>query len=108
MGFEMLTGSIAEIVVIVITILISRYLVPYIREKYGSEKAKNTYDMIEKAVFDAQKIYKESGQGPLRKQYVIDYINSNQKLVKLSEQELNILIESAVKLLDIFEAELKA
>ena len=108
MGFEMLTGSIAEIVVIVITILISRYLVPYIREKYGSEKAKNTYDMIEKAVFAAQKIYKESGQGPLRKQYVIDYINSNQKLVKLSEQELNILIESAVKLLDIFEAELKA
>jgi LL-H family phage holin len=107
MGFEMLTGSIAEIIVIVLGILLTRYLIPYLKEKYGSERAKNTYDMIEKAVFAAQKLYQESGQGPLRKQYVIDYINSNQKLIKLSEKELDILIESAVKLLDIFEAELK-
>ena len=108
MGFEMLANSVTELIVVALCILITRYLVPYIKEKYGAEKAQNAYEMIERAVFAAQKIYQESGQGPLRKQYVIDYINSNQTLVKLSEKELDILIVSAVKLLDIFEKELKS
>ncbi len=46
-------------------------------------------------------IYKEAGQGKLKKEYVIDFLTS--KGISITMQELDVLIEAAVKELNIIQ-----
>ena len=105
MDYTVLTNSLAEIIVVVLGIIITRYLVPYLKERYGAEKVANIYDMVEFAVKAAAKMFPESGMGGVRKEYVINYIRS--KGVKITTEDLDVFIESAVKVLDILEDEVK-
>lgn len=105
MDMSILGDSILNLVLVVISIVISRYLVPWLKEKYTAEKLNNIYDKVSKAVQAAQKIYKESGQGILRKEYVIAYLKKMN--INVTDAELDVLIESAVKMLDLLEAEIK-
>lgn len=103
MDIMILKDSIAEVIVIVIGLVITRYLVPYLKERYGAERIKNVYDLIVKAVQAAEMLFPDSGSGAEKKQYVIDYIA--QKGIVISEADLDIFIESAVKILNIIKAE---
>lgn len=105
MDMSILGDSILNLVLVVISIVISRYLVPWLKEKYTSEKVRNVYEQVSKAVQAAQKIYEESGQGALRKEYVIAYLKKIN--INITDAELDVLIESAVKMLDLLEAEIK-
>lgn len=105
MDFTILTNSIAEVVVVVLGIVITRYLVPWLKEKYSAERVSNVYDLISKAVSAAEKLYAESGSGVLKKQYVIDYVKTLG--ITITEADLNMFIESAVKVLDVLETEIK-
>lgn len=95
----------SDIIIPVLGIIILRYLVPYLKEKIGAEKLKNITDAVQTGVEAAGKKYPLSGSGETRKQYVINYING--KGFKITESELDVLIESAVKVLDILENEIK-
>ena len=106
MDTTILFDSVTELIMVIISIGISRYLIPFLIEKYSAQKVSNTYEKVMMAVKAAQKIYQESGQGALRKEYVLDYLNNTLKL-KIDIKELDVLIESAVKTLDLLEAELK-
>lgn len=105
MDITVLKDSILELALVAIGLVITRFLVPYLKEKYTAEKVKNVYDIIVKAVQAAEKIYQEHGQGLLKKEYVVDYIKKIG--ITLSEDDLNVLIESAVKTLDMVDAEIK-
>lgn len=105
MDMSVLGDSILNLVLVIISILISRYLVPWLKEKYTSEKLNNIYNKVSKAVQAAQKIYNESGQGPLRKEYVITYLKKMN--INITDSELDVLIESAVEMLDLLEKEIK-
>lgn len=105
MDMSILGDAILNLVLVIISIIISRYLVPWLKEKYTAEKVSNIYEQVSKAVQAAQKIYKESGQGVLRKEYVIAYLKKIN--INITDAELDVLIESAVKMLDLLEAEIK-
>ena len=57
------------------------------------------YFWVTVAVGAAEQIYKEKGQGKEKKEYVVEFLDSIG--VKLTIEELNVLIESAVKELNI-------
>ena len=102
---EILMEYLIELIVLVVGVLVTRYLVPYLKERYGAERVANIYDMVEFAVKAAAKMFPESGMGGVRKEYVINYIRS--KGIKITTEDLDVFIESAVKVLDILEDEVK-
>ena len=95
MNIEIVTRVAIPILGAIITYLI----VPFLKQKTTKEQRENIYFWVEVAVSAAEQIYKEKGQGKLKKEYVIDFLSS--KGIKLTIQELDVLIEAAVKELNI-------
>lgn len=86
---------ITEIVIPLVSILIAYRLIPYIREKTTKEQRENIYFYVKLAVSAAEQIYDYNHAGEDKKQYVLEYIN---KLgLKITEEDLNVMIEAAVK-----------
>ena len=90
---------IVKIVVSVLLVIISRYLIPYLKSLYDDVKWKKFLDMVYDAVDAAEQIIKEPKSGEQKKEMVVSFIKEYlSKLgVTVTEEELNILIEAAVK-----------
>ena len=73
---------------------VSVYLIPYIRSKTTAEQRAKIKMWARIAVEAAEMIFRETGSGTLKFQYVSDFLAS--KGFSLNEQELKIYIESAV------------
>ena len=84
--------------------LIGTLLVPYIRSKTTAEQRKNVYTIIKFAVQAAEQIFNKGGQGVEKYDYVVKYVKSLG--IKIEEKDLKILIESAVKELNLMQPEL--
>lgn len=74
--------------------LISAYLVPYIKTKTTYAQRQNALMWTKIAVQAAEMIYKQSGMGEVKFDYVRNFLE--QKGFTLDEQEVKALIESAV------------
>lgn len=70
------------------------YLIPYIRAKLGAEKTAKVQRYVKMAVEAAEMLYRESGMGAAKKEYVKSWLE--ERGFKLDYKELDILIESAV------------
>ena len=82
--------------------IITGVLIPYIRTKTTATQRENIYTIVFNAVKAAEQILKkEDPTGEKRKQYVINYLSS--KGINLTIEDLNILIEAAVKELNIIQ-----
>ena len=81
--------------------ILTYLIVPLILQKTTKEQRENIYFWVTVAVQAAEMIYKEKGQGKLKKEYVIDFLTS--KGINITIQELNVLIEAAVKELNIIQ-----
>jgi len=69
---------------------------PWIRAKYSAEKSAEVLDYVNAGVLAAEQIFKVTDPtGKLRKEFVINFMN--EKGFKITEDELNIMIEAAVK-----------
>lgn len=84
---------IVDYVVRILIVTIGTYALGLIR-KYKLEK------WVKIAVSAAEQIHQESGMGSIKKEYVVDFINNKFKF-GITEKELDALIESAVKELNI-------
>lgn len=96
---QQLLQAIASVVVIIIT----GYLVPWLKAEIEKRKLDFIYDWIGKAVYAAEKIAEKEEID--KYEYVCAFV---MKKFNLSEAEAKILIESAVKMLnmeDIWEVE---
>ena len=81
---------------------ITAIVVPLIKAKYDAEKRAKVYEYIEIAVNAAEQILKvEDPTGQKRKQFVVDYLNN--KGLKVSMQDLNMMIEAAVNQLNMIQ-----
>ena len=92
--FELLKAT-----VIVVTIIISRYLVPYLKMKIEASKYVDIVNWVEKAVRAVEQTTKETGKGEEKKEKVINFImdyaaNNN---IDISYDQVDALIEAAVK-----------
>lgn len=81
-------------------------IVPYFKSKTTKEQRENIYFWVKVAVTAAEQIYREKGQGKIKKEYVVDFLTT--RGIDITIQELDVLIEAAVKELNLVQKKLKA
>lgn len=70
------------------------FVIPYIKAKIGDEKFTELQKWVKIGVQAAEMIFKESGMGTVKKEYVIEFLK--QKGYTLDTETIDNLIESAV------------
>lgn len=85
--------------------IITGFIIPFIKEKIGTERLAKYEYWANLAVRAAEMMWKDSGCGADKKKYVVDFLNEmfNKEKVVITEQQIEILIESAVKQLKLDE-----
>lgn len=86
--------DILEAVITIIVALVTTFVIPWLKTKCDIEKLKKIKTITEIVVAAAEQMYKESGMGVAKKQYVINYLK--ERGIKLDLDELNAMIESSV------------
>ena len=85
---------IIEAVAALIGVVITCILVPFIRSKTTAEQQKEINAWVKIAVSAAEQIFKGSGRGEEKKQYVIAWLK--ERGFTVDENDLDALIEAAV------------
>ena len=98
------TNNIFYVILSIVSVLITGVLIPLLKQKYGKEKVTSVLEAVDIAVKAAEQIYKKSGQGQLKKQYVL--MRLNEQGIKISEKELDDMIEASVLELNRWKEEL--
>ena len=85
--------------------IITSFVIPFIKEKIGTEKLAKYEYWADLAVKAAEMMWTETGSGKAKKQYVVDFLNEmfNKNKVVITEQQIEILVESAVKQMKLEE-----
>lgn len=87
-----------KLLIMVASLLITRYAVPWIKAKTNNEVMQSIIDWTFEAVHAAEQAH-QALPGPERKAIVTDFLKRvlQQKNIALSDEEIDILIEAAVK-----------
>lgn len=85
---------IIEAVAALIAVIITAVVIPYIKSKTTTQQQAQINAWVKIAVAAAEQIYKGSGRGEEKKEYVINWLE--ERGFTLDEDELDVLIESAV------------
>lgn len=96
--------EIIKIIVMVAVLVITRYLIPWIKRKIGVDKLEEAEKWAKYAVLKAQQVlWAEKGQD--KKAYVTEFLKEIliAKNIALSDEQLDVLIEAAVKQMKIEE-----
>ena len=86
---------IANAIITLAALLITTFLIPWIKAKVSAEKLAEIQKWTTIAVEAAEMIYRESGMGEAKKKYVDGYLKS--KGYTLDQDTVDALIEAAVK-----------
>ena len=100
----MTANNIFYVVLSIVSVLVTGVLVPLLKQKYGKEKVLSVMEAVDIAVKAAEQIYKETGQGNLKKQYVL--MRLNEQGFKVTEKELDEMIEASVLELNRWKLEI--
>ena len=87
-----------EAIIALAAAVITSLLIPYIKSRTTAEQQQTINEWVQIAVIAAEQIFKGSGRGAEKKEYVIGFLAD--KGFKLDEASVNVLIESAVKALN--------
>lgn len=104
MNTELLMQIVLGLITIMGTILTS-LIVPYIKNKTSKEQRESAMFWVEIAVKAAEQIFSEPKTGEEKKAYVIGFLEKAG--IKITDDELDILIEAAVKELNVAKALIK-
>lgn len=90
---------IVYLVMALAVLVVSGFVLPMVKQNIGTEKYALILKYIEQAVNSAEQIFGGEGTGQQKKAYVIHIMQGILDKVgyKLTEEQLNMLIESAVK-----------
>lgn len=93
-----------KLIVMIAVLLVMRYAIPWLRSRIGVEKMAEIEKWAEKAVLMAQQVYWEKS-GEERKEIVTEFLREMliAKNISISGEQLEILIEAAVKQMKIEE-----
>ena len=85
-------------VFMVLALVIARYLVPWLKQKVGAEKISEISMWAKQTVLMVQQVYKD-WKGEDKKAFVTEYLKKilTAKNISLTDEQLDILIEAAVK-----------
>ena len=86
-----------KLVIMVSTLIITRYVIPYLKEKTDTEKLDTLLKYIREGVRAAEQIFAQ--EDSRKKKYVMHYVGRilDQKSIPLTEEELELLVEAAVR-----------
>lgn len=98
-------NNIFYVVLSIVSVLITGVLIPYLRHKGLQVKAVNIIEAVDIAVKAAEQIYQAQGQGRLKKEYVLHRLEDQG--IKISEKELDDMIEASVLELNRWKEEIK-
>lgn len=85
---------IIELVVTLLMAILTTIVVPFVKQRVSSAKFEKIRQWIKIAVQGAEMIFKGSGMGKEKKEYVIQFMKN--KGYKIDPDSLDVLIESAV------------
>ncbi|MBD5128431.1 MAG: phage holin [Ruminococcaceae bacterium] len=85
-------------VIALIAAIVSTFLIPWIKSKTTAQQREELVAWVKIAVSAAEQIYKGSGKGADKKQYVLDFLAKNGFTV--DTDSVNAAIEAAVKQLN--------
>lgn len=93
-----------KLIVMIAVLLVMRYAIPWLRARIGAEKITEIEKWAEKAVLMAQQVYWNKS-GEERKEIVTEFLREMliAKNISISGEQLEILIEAAVKQMKIEE-----
>ena len=93
-----------KVVVMVAALIITRYLVPWLKEKIGADRMAQIEKWARYAVEMAQQVH-WSKPGEDRKAIVTEFLREIliAKNISISDEQLNVLIEAAVKEMKMHE-----
>ena len=97
-------SNIFYVVLSIVSVLITGVLVPLLKQKYGKEKIVNVMEVVDIAVKAAEQIYKDTGQGDLKKQYVL--MRLNEQGFKVTEKDLDDMRRASVLELNRWKQEI--
>lgn len=101
----MRVSEIFYIVLSISSVLITGVLVPLLKQKYGREKILTVMKAVDIAVKAAEEIYKEAGQGDLKKKYVL--MRLNEQGFKVTEKDLDDMRKASVLELNKWKKEIE-
>ncbi len=98
--FEIILGIIS-----LAGLILTGVVIPLIKEKIGNEKLAKYEEWATLAVRSAEMLFPEKGVGATKKKYVVEFLNEmfNKDKVVITEKQIEILIESAVKAMKLEE-----
>lgn len=96
--------EVIKLVVMVAALVVTRYLIPWIKEKIGADQMATAEKWVRFAVLKAQQVM-QSENGTDKKAYVTDFLKEllQAKNISLTDEQLDVLIEAAVKQMKIEE-----
>lgn len=96
--------EILKIIVMIAVFIVTCYLIPWVRGKIGQDKLDEITKWVNAAVLMAQQVY-FAKTGAERKAIVIDLLKNIliAKNISISDEQLDMLIEAAVKAMKIEE-----
>lgn len=90
--------AVMNAVAALIAAIVSTFLIPWIRSKITTQQREQLVAWVKIAVSAAEQIFKGSGRGEEKKQYVLDFLAKNG--FSINENSVNVAIEAAVKQLN--------
>lgn len=96
--------EIIKVVVMLAALIVTRYLVPWIKDKIGADQLAVAEKWAKYAVLKAQQVLWEE-DGADKKAYVTEFLKEIliAKNIALSDEQVDVLIEAAVKQMKIEE-----
>lgn len=90
-----IASMVLKTVIVVVIFVITRYIIPCLKEIYNKKVDEKTKKMIKEAVEAAEQLYIN---GTIKKRNVTEFASNwlAERGIKVSEDELDTLIESAV------------
>ena len=84
----------AEFIITLISLLVSSFLIPYLKSKTSKEQQQQINTWVKIAVTAAEQIYQGSGRGVEKKEYVLKWLADHN--VKYDAAKIDAMIEAAV------------
>lgn len=94
-----ITFEILKIIFAICSVLITVYLVPYIKAKLSDAKYENLLAVVDTAVRAAEQVFhKGEKKGPIKKAEVLKFMHEwlEKNKIKITEEQLSQLIECCV------------
>lgn len=106
---EVMITKIVELTLTVIALIVSAYVIPYLRNKIGADKMQLLNEFVEATVRAAEQLYKPE-EWKLKKDYVVKLVSAkaDDLGIGLNEAEIDAIIEGIVNYVKhnkVFEVE---